>query len=174
LIALGSRGFHWFDAALIGYAVGSIFALAAVTYKYTFWLMRPQTGRYFWRSWQLFFSLENFRRYTALIPSAIISGLLTQTFIRRRGPNQSGGLYRWITHLCIFWGVVLSCAITFPLTFGWLRFTQTTAHDYQLWAFGFPFFSFDPASVFGFLIFHGLVITSLPLLGGLILAFHRR
>src|SRR5262249_33743039 len=66
------------------------------------------------------------------------------------------------------------CAITFPLTFGWLRFTQTTAHDYQLWAFGFPFFSFDPASVFGFLIFHGLVITSLPLLGGLILAFHRR
>jgi hypothetical protein len=32
LIALGSRGFHWFDAALIGYAVGSVFAFAAVVY----------------------------------------------------------------------------------------------------------------------------------------------
>src|SRR5690242_10733446 len=63
LIAVGSRGFHWFDAALIGYAVATIFSVAAVTYKYTFWLARPQTGRYFWRSWQLFLSWENFRRY---------------------------------------------------------------------------------------------------------------
>lgn len=46
LIALGSRGFHWFDAALIGYAVATIFAVAAVTYKYTFWLARPPTDRY--------------------------------------------------------------------------------------------------------------------------------
>lgn len=71
LIALGSRGFHWFDATLIGYAVASIFAVAAVTYKYSFWLARPQTGRYWRRSWQLFFSYANFRRYTLLIPAAI-------------------------------------------------------------------------------------------------------
>jgi hypothetical protein len=70
LIALGSRGFHWFDATLIGYAVASVFAAAAVTYKYSFWLARPQTGRYWRRSWQLFFSYANFRRYTALIPTA--------------------------------------------------------------------------------------------------------
>jgi threonine/homoserine efflux transporter RhtA len=61
LIAIGSRGFHWFDSALIGYAVGSVFTFAAVTYKYTFWLLRPQTGRYFRRGWQLFFSVEYFR-----------------------------------------------------------------------------------------------------------------
>ena len=66
LIALGSRGFHWFDAALIGYAVATIFATAAVTYKYTFWLARPPTGRYWRRSWQLFLSYENFRRYSIL------------------------------------------------------------------------------------------------------------
>src|SRR5947209_20505769 len=41
LITLGSRGFHWFDASLIGYAVATIFAAAAVTYKYTFWIARP-------------------------------------------------------------------------------------------------------------------------------------
>src|SRR5215467_10743418 len=131
LIALGSRGFHWFDAALIGYAVATIFAVAAVTYKYTFWLARPPTWRYWRRSWQLFFSYENFRRYTALIPTAIITDLFSQQFIRKRG------FYRWLTHQCIFWGVVLSCAITFPLTFGWLRFTQTPTGLYQIWIFGF-------------------------------------
>ena len=90
LIALGSRGFHWFDAALIGYAVASIFAIAAVTYKYSFWLARPPTGRYWRRSWQLFFSYENFRRYSLLIPKAI-GDLFAQQFIRKRG------LYRiWV------------------------------------------------------------------------------
>src|SRR5947208_7375534 len=73
LIALGSRGFHWFDAALIGYAVATIFAVAAVTYKYTFWLARPPTGRYWRRGWQLFLSFANFRRFTPLIPQAIFS-----------------------------------------------------------------------------------------------------
>jgi hypothetical protein len=168
LIVLGSRGFRWFDAALIGYAVGVVFATAAITYKYSFWLLRPQTGRYFQRGWQLFFSLENFRHYATLVPSAIFTGLLAQTFIRRRS------FYRWITHLCIFWGVILSLGITLPLTFGWLRFTQTTAGAYRLWVLGFPLFTFDPYSVVGFLIYHALVLTSLLLLIGLVLAFHRR
>src|SRR5215831_12623209 len=83
LIILGSRGFHWFDASLIGYAVATIFATAAVTYKYTFWLARPPTERYWRRSWQLFLSYANFRRYTTLIPKAIIIDLLSQQFIRK-------------------------------------------------------------------------------------------
>jgi hypothetical protein len=168
LIAIGSRGFHWFDAALIGYAVATIFATAAVTYKYAFWLYRPPTGRYWRQSWRLFLSYENFRRYTVLIPKAIITDLFSQNFIRRRG------LYRWITHQCIFWGVVLSCCITFPLTFGWLRFTQTPTGLYQIWFFGFPLFTLPADSVFAFLLFHALDWTALLLLIGLILAFHRR
>jgi hypothetical protein len=168
LIAAGSRGFHWFDAALIGYAVGTVFATAAVTYKYTFWLSRPQTGRYFWRSWQLFFSYENFRRYTSLIPRAIFSTVIAQWFISKRS------LYRWVTHQCIFWGVVLSCLITFPLTFGWLRFTQGADGFYKMWVFGFPLIPFDPASPFGFAVIHALDFTAILLLVGLVLAFHRR
>src|SRR5579883_3040612 len=153
LIAAGSRGFHWFDAALIGYAVATVFAVAAVTYKYTFWLMRPPTGRYFWRSWQLFFSYENFKRYTPLIPRAILD-LFLQQFIRKRT------VYRWITHQCIFWGVVLSCAITFPLTFGWLRFTQTTGGLYQMWVFGFQLFSFDAYTPFAWVLYHDLALIA--------------
>jgi hypothetical protein len=167
LIAIGSRGFHWFDAALIGYAVATIFATAAVAYKYSFWLARPPTGRYWRRSWVLFFSYENFRRYTLLIPRAI-GDLFAQQFIRRRG------LYRWITHQCIFWGVILSCLITFPLTFGWLRFTQTTTGLYQVWVFGFPFISTPVDSVLAFLLFHALDISAIILFVGLVLAFHRR
>ncbi len=167
LIALGSRGFHWFDAALIGYAVAAVFAIAAVTYKYSFWLARPPTGRYWRRSWQLFFSYENFRRYTLLIPKAI-GDLFAQQFIRERG------FYRWVTHQCIFWGVLLSCAITFPLTFGWLRFTQTPGGLYQIWIFGFPFFTVPVDSFFAFMLFHALDFTAFLLLIGLILAFHRR
>jgi hypothetical protein len=168
LIAAGSRGFHWFDAALIGYAVATIFSVAAVTYKYTFWLSRPQTGRYFWRSWQLFLSYENFRRYTTLIPRAIFSGLFAQWFISKRS------IYRWVTHQCIFWGVVLSCLITFPLTFGWLRFTQLPGGFYNMWVFGFPLIPFASDSPFGFAIIHALDFTAILLLVGLVMAFHRR
>src|SRR5690242_4981404 len=167
LIALGSRGFHWFDAALIGYAVATIFATAAVVYKYTFWLARPPTGRYWWRSWQLFLSYANFRKYSVLIPAAI-GDLFAQTFIRRRG------WYRWITHQCIFWGVILSCLITFPLTFGWLRFTQTTSGLYRIWFFGFGLFTLHTDSFFGFVIIHALDFTAAILFIGLVLAFHRR
>ncbi|HEX7733424.1 MAG TPA: hypothetical protein VF458_01125 [Ktedonobacteraceae bacterium] len=167
LIALGSRGFHWFDAALIGYAVATVFATAAVTYKYTFWLARPPTGRYWHRSWQLFFSAANFRRYTALIPAAI-GDLFAQTFIRRRG------LYRWFTHQCLFWGVLLSCLITFPLTFGWLRFTQTAGGLYRIWFFGFGLLAFPADSFFGFVVIHALDFTAAILLVGLVMAFHRR
>jgi len=167
LIAIGSRGFHWFDATLIGYAVATIFATAAVTYKYTFWLARPPTGRYWRRSWQLFLSYANFRRYSVLIPAAI-GDLFAQTFIRRRG------LYRWITHQCIFWGVILSCLITFPLTFGWLRFTQTTTGLYRIWFFGFGLIALPANSPFGFVVIHALDFTAVLLFIGLVLAFHRR
>jgi len=167
LIALGSRGFHWFDAALIGYAVATIFATAAVTYKYTFWLARPPTGRYWRRSWQLFLSAANFRRYTVLIPAAI-GDLFAQTFIRKRGG------YRWLTHQCLFWGVLLSCLITFPLTFGWLRFTQTTSGLYRIWFFGFGLLVLSSNSPLGFVIIHALDFTAALLLLGLVLAFHRR
>ncbi len=168
LVGLGSRGFHWFDAALIGYLVGVTFATAAVVYKYTFWLARPPTSRYWRRSWQLFLSLTNFRRYPGLIPRTLVVDLFTQQFIRHRS------FYRWVMHQCLFWGVILSCAITFPLTFGWLRFTQTSTGLYEMWFVGFPLFPFASDGPLGILLIYALDWTSFLLLIGLILAFHRR
>ena len=168
LVGLGSRGFHWFDATLIGYLVGTIFATAAVVYKYSFWLARPPTSRYWRRGWQLCLSFTNFRRSPSLIPRLLVVDLFTQQFIRHRS------LYRWVRHQCLVWGVLLSCCITFPLTFGWLRFTQTSTGRDEMWFGGFPLFPFAPDSPLGILIIHALDWTAFILLVGLILAFHRR
>lgn len=168
LIYLGSRGFKDFDSALIGYAVGTIFATAAIVYRYTLWITRPPTWRYFKAGWVNFLSWQNFRRYTLLIPLAWWRDILGQTFIRERS------LARWVMHLAIFWGVVLSCLITFPLTFGWIRFTLVPPDHYQLWFFGFPLFVFPIEAGTGFALFHALDWTALLLIVGLAIAFWRR
>lgn len=168
LIYIGSRGLRDFDSALIGYAVATLFALVALTYRYTLWISRPPTWRYFRAGWANFLSLRNFRRYTFLIPKAWWTDIFAQTFILKRGWQ------RWIMHMCIFWGVILSLAITLPLTFGWLHFTLLPHDQYRLWFFGLPLFVFPINSVIGFVIFHGLDFTAALLLVGLVIALWRR
>ena len=168
LMYAGSRGFRDFDPALIGYAVASIFALAAIVYRYCLWITRPPTWRYFRAGWANFFSWKNFRRYTSLVPVMSWRDIFGQTFILNRS------FERWLMHMCISWGVILSCCITFPLTFGWLRFTLVGADHYQLWFFGLPMFRFAIEGVTGFLLFHGLDITAFILIVGLGIALKRR
>ncbi|MBI4499280.1 MAG: MFS transporter [Chloroflexi bacterium] len=168
LMYLGSRGFQDFDSALIGYAVASVFAFAALVYRYTLWITRPPTWRYFKGGWINFLSWRNFRRYTLLVPVALWRDIFGQTFIRKRS------LLRWVMHLSIFWGVVLSLLITFPLTFGWIRFTLVPPDHYLFWFFGFPIFHFSIEGGLGFLIFKALDFTALLLIVGLAIAFWRR
>lgn len=168
LIYLGSRGLKDFDSALIGYAVATVFALAAVVYRYTLWLTRPPTWRYFKAGWANFLSWRNFRRYTTLIPVAWWHDIFAQTFILKRS------LQRWVMHMSIFWGVVLSLLITFPLTFGWIRFTLVPPDGYQLWFFGLPMLQFPVEAGTGFALFHALDFTALLLIVGLAIALWRR
>jgi len=168
LIVVGSRGLRDFDSALIGYAVASVFTLAALVYRYTLWIGRPPTRRYFRAGWAHFLSWRNFRRYMVLIPRALWTDILAQTFIRKRST------LRWIAHLCIFWGVILSLAITLPLTFGWFHFTLVPPDRYRFWFFGFPFFTFSISGALGFVLFHGLDVTAVLLLVGLTLVLWRR
>jgi hypothetical protein len=168
LIALGSRGFRDFDSALIGYATAVVFATAAIVFRYTQWITRPPTWRYFRAGWLNFLSFRNFRHYTALIPTALWTDIFGQTFISRRS------LLRWVMHMSIFWGVLISLFITFPLTFGWLRFTLASPDNYLLWFFGFPLFEFPIEAGTGFAIFHGLDYTALLLVVGLGIALWRR
>ena len=168
LIFIGSRGLRDFDSALIGYTVATLFTLVALTYRYTLWISRPPTWRYFRAGWANFLSLRNFRHYTLLIPKAWWTDIFAQTFILKRG------LLRWIMHMSIFWGVILSLAITLPLTFGWLHFTLMPHGQYQIWFFGLPLFIFPINSVIGFSIFHGLDFSATLLIIGLVIALWRR
>jgi hypothetical protein len=168
LIALGSRGFRDFDAALIGYATAAVFAAAAIVFRYARWITRPPTWRYFTAGWLNFLSPRNLRGNLRLIPIAIWTDILGQTFIARRGR------LRWVMHMAIFSGVVLSLLITLPLTFGWLRFTLVPPDLYLLWFFGFPLFTFPTTAGTGFAIFHGLDYTALLLVLGVSIALWRR
>ncbi|MGH2370450.1 MAG: MFS transporter, partial [Chloroflexota bacterium] len=168
LIYVGSRGLRDFDAALIGYAVGSVFAIAAIVYRYALWITRPPTWRYFKAGWTNFLSWRNFRNYTTLIPVALWRDIFGQTFILKRSP------LRWVMHQSIFWGVLLSCLITFPLTFGWIRFTLVPPDDYQLWFFGLPMLQFPIEAGTGFALFHALDWTAFLLILGVGIALWRR
>lgn len=168
LVFIGSRGLRDFDAALIGYAVATVFAIAALTYRYTLWLGRPPTGHYFRAGWATFFSWKNFRRYTLLVPRALWTDIIGQTFIRKRSTA------RWATHQAIFWGVILSLAVTVPLTFGWVRFTLVPPDGYRAWFFGFPVFTFPIEAGIGFTTFHILDFTAVLLVAGVAAALWRR
>lgn len=165
LAFLGSRGFRDFDVALIGYFVGLVFATAAIVYRYSLWISRPPTWRYFRAGWKNVFSWQNFKRYTLLLPVAIWHDLIAQTFIRKRS------LKRWLMHQAIFWGVILSLAVTIPLTMGWIRFSLIPPETYVAWFFGIPVFHFPIEAGTGFAIFHALDWSALLLLVGLAIAF---
>lgn len=168
LIYAGSRGLKDFDSALIGYAVATVFAAAAIVYRYALWITRPPTWRYFLGGWRDFLSWRNFRRYAALVPVELWRDIFAQTFIRHRSRT------RWLMHLCLFWGVVGSLAVTLPLTFGWIRFSLVPPERYQLWFFGLPVLRFAIHGGAGQLLFHALDVTAVVLLVGLALALWRR
>src|SRR5262249_38539637 len=54
LILVGSRMLTFFDPALTGYAIASLFAAFGVAFHYGTWLMRPSTRIMWRRSWQFF------------------------------------------------------------------------------------------------------------------------
>jgi hypothetical protein len=170
LIYLGSRGLRDFDAALIGYAVGVVFAVIGLTYRYAMWITRPPTWRYFRAGWSNFFSWGRFKRYAILVPKAWWTDIFAQTFIKERST------LRWIMHMSIFWGVVLSCMITIPLSLGWFHLTMAgdAPHDYTMWFFGITLFNFPLNTAFSFIVFHALDFTAALLLVGVLIAFWRR
>jgi hypothetical protein len=168
LIYLGSSQFRHFDSALVGYAVATVVAAAALVYRYTLWIAKPPTWRYFRAGWANFLSWDNFRRYATLIPKAWWTDIFAQTFILRRS------FARWVMHMSIFWGVVISLLVTIPLTFGWLHFTLAQPGTYQMWVFGIAFITFPVETPISWVLFHALDFSAVLLLIGLSIAFWRR
>ena len=173
LITLGSNYFVHFDAALVGYAFGTLFAVFGITYRYTLWLQRPPTAIFWRRGWKVFFGLfspRHGKRNLAQFLRRIIVDLTMNHFIWRRGK------LRWAAHWLTMWGTLIASAITFPLVFGWIHFA--TLPDNLLWyrvyVFGLPTIAFPIDSWLGFFVFHGLVWASFLVIAGVLVALRRR
>ena len=160
LIFLGSGALANFDAALIGYATATIVLAFGVVYRYAMWVQQPATRRYLLRGWGAFFSWRNFRRFPTMVPRAVGSHLLLQTFIRRRGTG------RWLAHQALFWGVVIASLMTFTLAWGWIHFESTPAQDYEMFVFGLKVMTFAPLTWFAWITFHVLDIAAVLVIGG--------
>lgn len=168
-IYFGSGQLTRFDTPLAAYAAATVFAAFAIAYRYTMWIQRPPTWRYFVAGWRLFL------KPTRLIPNLLkLSGLLwnqivAQKFIGKRSPQ------RWAAHLCLAWGCLLAFAITFPLSWGWVQFgVADNGRDYMVEFMGMRQFAFPPDGIIGFFMFNGLNISAVLVLTGVGLAMHRR
>ena len=160
---LGSGGLRWFDAALAGYLLGTLFAIFGTAYRYSIWLQRPPTARLNQRGWEAV--RRGGLRGVAQLVGLAATNLAGQTFIRRRSPR------RWIAHQLLFWGCVIAAAITFPLVFGWLHFESVgqDASRYRAFVGPYGMVDFDAHGAFGWLMFHGLDVAAILVLAGVFL-----
>lgn len=169
VVALGSRGGSWIDPALLGYLIASIFAFFGVTYRYFSWLERPATAMYWQWTLKGLFRPRHWRRLPRMA-TTLADQMVLQRFIEFRARR------RWVAHALIAWGCILAFAVTFPLVFGWIRFTSDGLNPdrYQAWLFGFPTGSFPLGTPFAFLAFHVLDVAAVMVIAGCLIAFWRR
>jgi hypothetical protein len=170
LIAVGSRNLAHFDAALVGYTFATLFAVFAITYRYSMWLQRPPTALYWRRGWQVFFSRDRLVMNLRAWVKRLVGVFALNNFIFRRSRP------RWAAHWLIMWGCLSAVAITFPLVFGWVHF-ETPPGDFERYTvniFGFPLFGFRIGGLLGLMIFHGLVWSSFLVIAGVMIAMRRR
>lgn len=168
-VFVGSRNLANFDPALVPYLFGCIFAFFGVTYRYTVWLQRPPTRRYFRRTWQLLFSGRAIA-YGAELARSFAVDFVGQRFIRRRGRS------RGIGHMLMAGGCMLAFAVTFPLTFGWIHFGLKPGgiSTYEIYVFGFNIADFPLHSWVAELLFNLLNWSALLVIAGVMLLMRRR
>jgi nitrate reductase gamma subunit len=158
-----------FDAALIPYLFGAVFACFGVVYRYTVWLQRPPTWMYFKRGWQLFLQGRTYV-YIFQILKQGVQNIAFQKFIYPRGK------FRWAAHFMIAAGCITAFMITLPLTFGWVHFTFApgSTEVYEAHVFGWKAFSFPLHSFTAFMTFHALNWSSWLVILGSVYFLRRR
>ena len=169
LVYAGSRNLQNFDAALIAYLFGTIFAVFGIVYRYSVWLQRPPTKLYWKRTWQFAFSKRVFP-YIGFAITQFVKNIMFQRFIYPRGRS------RWIGHFMLATGCMLAFAVTIPLTFGWIHFTLNPddINMYGAHVFGFHVTDFPLGSFIAFNAFHILNWCSFLVIVGAVLMMRRR
>jgi hypothetical protein len=167
-IYFGSRALRDFDSALVAYAGASVFAAFGLGYRYGMWLARPPTRLYWWRGWQVF--LRHLPINLFKLIGLAWNNLVAQRFIERRSR------LRWAAHLLIAWGCILAAAVTFPLSFGWIRFESDPAAQtvYVAFVFGVRVLRFASDGPLAPMVFNVLDIAAVMVLAGIALSLWRR
>jgi MFS transporter, NNP family, nitrate/nitrite transporter len=168
-IVVGSRNLQNFDPALVIYTFAVVFATWGVVYHYNVWLEKPPTRVYWERGWELY-RRRGVVRSLFRVSTLAATHLVGQRFIAHRSR------LRWWMHQCLFWGCMLAVAITFPLVFGWIHFRTLPGDQltYVTYLVGFPMGSFRLHTIVAWLLFHGLDISALLVLAGIVLSLWRR
>jgi nitrate reductase gamma subunit len=169
-IYLGSRGFKDFDTALVPYAGAAVFSAFGLGYRYSMWLRRPPTRLYWKRGWSLFLEPRRLPGNVLRLGRLVWDDLITQKFIAHRS------WLRWSAHFGIIWGCLLAAAVTFPLSFGWVRFetARSSQHVYEAFVFGVHVFSFELSSALAPIVFNVLDIAAVLVIAGVFLSLWRR
>lgn len=169
-IVVGSRGFRDFDPALVSYAGATVFAAFGIAYRYAMWLRRPPTRLYWVRGSRFILDPRRLPGNLLRLVRLFIDNFLLQRFIERRSPM------RWMAHWLIAWGCLLAAAVTFPLSWGWIRFetARSSQEVYETYVFGVRLASFPLHSPIAPLIFNILDIAAVMVISGVVLALWRR
>ena len=156
------------DMALLGYTLSSFIFAIGLTVRLASWLIRPATHQVIKRSIQNLRTKERSKRNTLAILKTAFDNIILQKFIFKRG------MYRGIQHFMIAWGCMGSFAITFGLTFGWMRFDLIDPETYQIIVFNLPTIKMAAHGIVAELIYNGLNITAMMVMIGVCMALARR
>lgn len=169
-IVVGSRGLRDFDPALVSYAGACVFSAFGLGYRYAMWLRRPPTRLYWFRGWNIFFQRKHLIRNTLHLGRIVWNNIVMQRFIDRRSH------LRWTAHWFLAWGCLLAAAVTFPLSFGWVRFETAVDNQqiYRAFMFGIPLGSFRLGTWIAELTFNILDVAAVMVLIGIFFALWRR
>ncbi|PZD95578.1 hypothetical protein DNH61_13710 [Paenibacillus sambharensis] len=160
LMYIGSRFFTHVDLALYGYMVGTVVFICGFFYRFIAWGERPPTKIIIKKGIKLLF-----RKST---PKTSADHLVTYRFIWNRG------WWRWLQHILLGWGCIISAMVTFPLVFGWMYFTMEDNGFYTVVGFGLDIMTIPADGFLAYLFFNALNISAFMVIGGVCMALYRR
>lgn len=169
-IFFGSNRLKYFDAALVPYTGACVFTAFGLGYRYAMWLRRPPTRKYWFTGWRIFLRPSRLPGNALRFGQLFLRDFVAQRFIEKRSHS------RWIAHWLIAWGCILAAAVTFPLSFGWVRF-ESAPYDqtiYRAFVFGQHVLTFHLGTITALLTFNILDISAVMVLAGVALALYRR
>ncbi len=169
-LVIGGWCLFEFDMALVAYGMACVLSTYAFVFRFTLWCQRPPTQHMYRRAFNHLCSIQTITKTLPQLVKRFFAYFGANRFVAKRG------LLRWFAHWPIMMGCVMAASIAFPLVFGWVWFQSVpeNLNQYQLMIFHFGLFSFETDSFFAFMLFHGLVWASFPVLIGVGIAFVRR